>query len=558
MHPSPGAAAGPPMIAVLPFENAGAPADAYFADGMADAIRGKLAELGELRVIGRVSSEGYRATRKSPQQVARELGARYLLTGTVRWTRTAGGEDEVEVRPELVAVDGNAPPVVRYDEAVDASLTDVFRVQAGIAARVARSVDVVLGRASINRLAERVTSNVPAYLAYLRGEAATSRSFDPAAQHEAISAYRRALALDSGFAQAWARLGRTYAILYFTGWQSSATGDSARRASEHAVALAPNNAAAAEALGRYYGLVQRDPTRALVEIERARMLAPGDGDVIMFAGLMEWFRGDFRSAERDMEAARRLDPRSSRTLHNLGLLYLWLRRTADARAVAATGRAVYPDSPEFPLLEAKIALSQGRVAQAAAALGSADSLDDHRLVFYVRNSPGIAWLLSAAGLRRVLHADIHTFDGDTALQAFVRARVHGLLGDTAAMRRSAGIAVRILLSNSAMRADRDPNRMMLLSHALSLAGRGSDAIALGRRVQTRLAAAPDVFELRQADKELAEICVESGRSDQALDLLIPLSTTEPFSRTPAWLRVDPAFASLRENPRFERLVGGVR
>ena len=62
------------MLAVLPFENLGRPEDEYFADGMTDEIRGKLAALPNLRVIASSSAEQYRRTTKSPQEIGRELG----------------------------------------------------------------------------------------------------------------------------------------------------------------------------------------------------------------------------------------------------------------------------------------------------------------------------------------------------------------------------------------------------------------------------------------------------------------------------------------------------
>ena len=71
---------------MLPFENLGSGSDAYFADGVSDAVRGKLVALHNLTVIARASSAQYRGTSARPDRIARELGVRYLLTGTVRWT----------------------------------------------------------------------------------------------------------------------------------------------------------------------------------------------------------------------------------------------------------------------------------------------------------------------------------------------------------------------------------------------------------------------------------------------------------------------------------------
>ena len=100
---------GPRRIAVLPFENLGDSADAYFADGITDEVRGKLAQVPALAVIARGSSNEYRRSPKSLQEIGRELGAEYLLTATVRWEKS-GGVSRVRVSPELLQIEPNAAP----------------------------------------------------------------------------------------------------------------------------------------------------------------------------------------------------------------------------------------------------------------------------------------------------------------------------------------------------------------------------------------------------------------------------------------------------------------
>ena len=75
-HRGAGAAGGVKRVAVLPFENLGAPEDDYFADGIADEVRGKLTSLPGLQVIARGSSTPYKKTTKTPKQIAEELNAR--------------------------------------------------------------------------------------------------------------------------------------------------------------------------------------------------------------------------------------------------------------------------------------------------------------------------------------------------------------------------------------------------------------------------------------------------------------------------------------------------
>src|SRR6185312_16139876 len=111
-------AAGVKRLAVLPFENLGSPEDEYFADGVTDEVRGKLASLSGLQVIARSSSGQYKKTTKSPQEIGGELGVDYLLTGTVRWEKGAAG-NRVRVSPELIQV-GTA--TTTWQQPFDASI----------------------------------------------------------------------------------------------------------------------------------------------------------------------------------------------------------------------------------------------------------------------------------------------------------------------------------------------------------------------------------------------------------------------------------------------------
>ena len=138
--------AGAKRVAVLPFENLGPAQDEYFADGVADAIRGKLAALPALQITASSSSGEYKGTTKRPEQIGRELGVDYLLVGKVRWQKgSQGGQNRVEVRPELVQV---RTASTKWQEPFDAALTDVFQVQADVAAGSPRRLAWRSARAS--------------------------------------------------------------------------------------------------------------------------------------------------------------------------------------------------------------------------------------------------------------------------------------------------------------------------------------------------------------------------------------------------------------------------
>jgi TolB-like protein len=251
---------GVTRLAVLPFENLGDSADAYFAEGMTDEVRGKLSGLPKLQVTARQSTTEYRGSKKPLRQIGEELGVRYLLTATVRWEKT-GNMSRVRVTPELVDVSTSA---TRWQQPFDANLTDVFQVQGDIAAQVAQALDVELTTGEQQQLAEKPTTNLAAYDAFLRGEAESQEMSvnDPPSLRRALPYYERAIALDSSFALAWSRAARVHASLYANSVPVKAEAEAARVAAERAVALAPARGHGHLALANYYRLVLSDPCQS--------------------------------------------------------------------------------------------------------------------------------------------------------------------------------------------------------------------------------------------------------------------------------------------------------
>ncbi|HEY8105383.1 MAG TPA: serine/threonine-protein kinase, partial [Gemmatimonadales bacterium] len=190
-----GEPSGARVLAVLPFENLGDSAQDYFADGVTDEVRSKLSQLGGMEVIARGSSNQYRHTTKPPQQIARELGADYLLTATVRWEKQPSGASRVRVIPELVDAGPGHAPRTRWGQQFDASLTDVFQVQAQIAGDVAQALNVAMGDSAKQQLAVRPTQDLAAYDAFLRGEQIliTEGKADGESARRAAAAYREAV-----------------------------------------------------------------------------------------------------------------------------------------------------------------------------------------------------------------------------------------------------------------------------------------------------------------------------------------------------------------------------
>src|SRR5499427_4006727 len=254
-------AAAVKRIAVLPFENLGAPEDDYFADGIADQVRGKLTSIPGVEVIARGSSTPYKKSPKSPQEIAKELSANYLLTATVRWQK-GGASSRVQVSPELVEIKADGPPASKWQQPFDAALTDVFQVQSDIASKVAQALGVALAAGQEKQLSEKPTQNMAAYDAFLKGNALSLDRSDMASRRGGLAFYEEAVKLDPGFAQAWGRISIVNSLIYSNSVPTKELRDAARQAAEKAVSLAPDQADGYAALGSFYRLVTLDFGRA--------------------------------------------------------------------------------------------------------------------------------------------------------------------------------------------------------------------------------------------------------------------------------------------------------
>jgi len=331
-------------LAVLPFENLGDSADAYFADGVSDAVRGKLTTLPGLEVIARASSMAYRQSGKSPEEVARELGVRYLVTGTVRWDKAADRASRVQVSPELVEVRETGAPASKWQAPFDAALTDVFEVQANIANQVARALDLALGARERQHLAERPTADLAAYDAFLKGEAASrgTAAWHPPSLRRALVFYEEALARDTAFALAWTRIAQAHALLYSASAASPADAEAAERGLAKAERLAPEAPETYLARAYYEELVRGDMARALAAAEAGLTRAPDDAGLMAEAATAEFRLGRIDESLARLRRAQAVDPHSFIVAQSLGVALLFQRRWDEARSAFDRALALAP------------------------------------------------------------------------------------------------------------------------------------------------------------------------------------------------------------------------
>ena len=546
---------GPHRLAVLPFENLGDSADAYFADGVTDEIRGKLAAMPGLEVVAGLSSNEYRGTDRRLPEIARELGVDYLLVGKIRWQRGAAGTSRVRVNPELIRLAADTVPTTRWQQPIDAAITDVFAVQGDIAAKVADALGVVLGDSARRRLAAKPTESLAAYDEYLKGEAASQgMKADQAGLRRAMGYFERAVALDSGFAAAWSQLSRARTSYYSNGIPEQSLADAARAAAERARALAPGDPLVYLALGDFYGSVNPvDQVRAAAEYEQGLRLAPDDVELLSAAATSGARLGHWENAVSRLERALRLDPRSPSVARRLATMHLFLRRHDAADSAVDLALALAPTNPQMVLLKVMVSLSRGDMARARGAVRSAaERIDESTLLTFLSTYQDLYWVLDDAQQRRVLAMSADAFDGDRAVWGLVQAELHHLKGDA---RRTAAFAdsARAAATAQSRAAPEDAQRHALLGVALAYLGRKEEAVREGRRAMELLPAGRDGLLGPYVQFQLVRIHALTGDPDHALDELEPLLRM-PFYLSPGWLALDPAFAPLRTTPRFLRLL----
>jgi serine/threonine-protein kinase len=544
------------VLAVLPFKNLGDPGDQYFADGLTEELTSRLAALGGLRVISRTSAEQYRRSSKSLREIGTELRAGYVLEGSVRWERGDSGHGRVRVTPRLIAVAQDSP---LWGEEYEVELTEVFRVQSEIAERVTAALDLALRSPEGASLAAAGTATPEAYDFYLRGNEYASRSYGRSNVEAAVDLYRRAVALDSGFAPAWARLSRAHSAMRWFGHDPSpARVDSARAAVEHAVRLALDLAETRVARGYFYYWGMGDYGRALQEFEAARRQQPGNSELLTAIGYVERRRGQWDSARARFEEALRYDPRSALRALDLADTYMSTSNYAEAERTFDRAIQLSPDWADPWAYKAMLQLVwRGDLQRAHEVIRQAlNRVSAGRLAQALTIPDAIsgALLTSDTAFVQALEAiRPASLEGDSARYHMLHAEAAGFRDDRPAERAHADSAVALLERQVRERPD-DPKLLARTGLAYARAGRHADAIRLGRRAADLLPPSRDANSGPYVQCRLAQIYMLAGQPDRALDTLEPLLGM-PGWITPALLRSDPTWEALRDEPRFARLAG---
>jgi TolB-like protein len=392
-------------IAVLPFANLSEEeANAYFVSGMRDEILTSLAQLRDLNVRSRTSTQKYQSHPEDLGALSRELGVASVLEGSVQ---KAG--DDVLINVQLIDTrSGHQLWAQSYRHHVQ----DIFGVQGEVAQKVADALKIKLAPAQEQRLLVPPTTNARAHDLFLRAHALGAHSDEQSLEGK-IALLQEAVAEDPRYAMAWGDLAGAYltiadayraprevlspmrhaALMAVQNDEGAGVGHIwlgavsmlydrnfplAKRELERAVALNPNSPDAHRWLGWYLARVERDFVAGRKELQHARVLDPLYTWPIMFESYIEIARGEYESARQLAEQVIEIDPRFFYDVDPIANVYAAQGRWQDAVERYESLPPELLARPNFQL--AICCLHVGQSDRARQILADLDALSQRRYV----------------------------------------------------------------------------------------------------------------------------------------------------------------------------------
>jgi adenylate cyclase len=290
-----------PSIAVLPFMNMSSDVEQeFFSDGMTEDLITDLSKVSGLFVIARNSSFAYKGRSVKVQDIARDLGVRFVLEGSIR---KAG--NRVRITAQLInAIDGGHLWAERFDRDV----TDIFETQDEVVEKIVAALSVTLTKREEERISRRGTSSLKAYEFWLRAREAMSRTTRESVA-EAKALHGKAIEEDPRFAAAHAGLALAGISDYASGWSTDPdqTLDEAERWARRALELDAQEPVSCMALGNVL-LWRRQHDAALAQFNQMIAIDPNFAQGHMAKGLGLMYAGQPAEALESFAYAMRLDP----------------------------------------------------------------------------------------------------------------------------------------------------------------------------------------------------------------------------------------------------------
>ena len=510
-------------------------------------------------MISRTSTQRYKNTSQKLSEIASQLGVANLLEGSVQKTN-----DQVRVNVQLIRAASDSH---LWAETFDRKLTDIFSVESEVAKAIADQLRAKLTGQEVELIAAKPTDNSEAYDAYLRGlafEARSHFSYSNDLQAKVIDFYERAVQLDPKFAVAWARLSSADAHLYFNrnDTTSAARGDAAKHALENAQKLEPNSFETLLALGYYQYWVLRDYGAAKTTFSRVSKMLPGNSEVPDALGFIARREGHWDQSIAYFEQALALDPRNVELLTDAAETYSMVRQFPAALKLYDRVLDITPNDPDAMAAKAGIYQAEGNLQEAARFLSEIDwqTPSEDTLAIKVSQLRLERNYGEAVRLLQLRQAEFH-FDSERVKgrDQVVLAFMQRLAGDAAGAKATAEQARNTL---EQLYRNQPDNALVVgpLSHAYAATGEKDSALKLAERAIMLVPRAIDQVSGPTLEENLAFIQMIFGENSRAISTLTQLLQTpysswiySPAPITPAFLKLDPIWDSLRTDPAFQKL-----
>ena len=338
-------------IAVLPLLNeSGDPKDEYFSDGLSEELIAALAQIKDLKVIGRSSSFRFKERKEETRTIGEKLGVATLLEGTVR----KQGE-RVRIVAELInAADG----IELWTRTFDRELKDIFAVQQEIAAAVASSLKVTLLGSEERSAANPATQNTEAHNVYLLGHYYFQRR-NLEDYRKAVGYFDEAIRLDPDYALAYAERSEAWTWIGDLSGQGKTALPKARSDAEQAVAIAPTLVEAHGALGWVRFFYEWKFAEGLQELRRAKDLSPSNPTANDLLARVIVYVGNLAGAEKLARQVIELDPLAFSPQSNLARILWFEGKLDEADAVARKAAELQPGAASTHRYQVFIAIRRG-------------------------------------------------------------------------------------------------------------------------------------------------------------------------------------------------------
>lgn len=544
----------PPVIAVLPFEDMSSSEASHIVRGLTEAVATRLSGVSQLRIISRNSTRQFDKSDESAQAIGNELGAQYLITGTVMRRMVDGDTEWLRVNAHLVDV---ATEINVWSQTYEHPLTDIFELQSSIAERVAQELDVTLfDAAQGERQTSRDALTISAYARYLQGREALGRGFDEPDLQEAVSEFEAAIVEDPAFAQAYASLGLAHLQLYAQYWdRSDERLELARENIDRSLELDPMLIDAQFGLGSYY-LRREMLTPALEHLELVRRNRPSHTEALTAIAQVYQRQGKLEEAVEALDAAARFDPLNHLLLYMLGQTQIVYGDYNNAEESLERAITLRPELVEGYLFKAVLYMSwlgdelrAGAEFERAAAKIGMNNLMEWLL------QPGVSSSFRFAGpvfLEALERWQLEGSNADPAAYYLAMADHAEISGNKDRARLNYEKAL-IILEETVLRAPDEPFFRALLGSAYAGAGRPDEAIATGQRLLQMAPVERNPWDNADYLWYMAEIYVLAGLYDEAI-AQVEIALQYPSTLTRAWIQVEPFWEPLRDDPRFQELV----